>query len=90
MGGQSGGERFAYPRWYRYAMATPEIERDKRHTGAGGREPLLSVRELMALYGWSERWWRYRIAEGLPRRRWGGQWRFRASEVEAWIESRRR
>ena len=51
-------------------------------------EPMLSLRELRMRYGFSERWWRYRVRDGLPRHRWGGQWRFRASEVEAWMEER--
>ena len=54
------------------------------------RERLLKVSDLVRMYGFSERWWRYRIAEGLPRHRWGGQYRFYASEVEAWIERRGR
>lgn len=48
-------------------------------------EPLLTLAELQVLYGGSERWWRYRIAEGLTKHPWCGQWRFRASEVEAWM-----
>ncbi len=53
-------------------------------------EPLLTLRELMATFGFSERWWRYRIKEGLPTVRWGGTLMFRASEVEAWMETRPR
>lgn len=51
-------------------------------------EALLSLPELMAHLGRSERWWRYRIAEGMPVVRWGGTLRFRASEVEAWMSDR--
>jgi predicted DNA-binding transcriptional regulator AlpA len=51
-------------------------------------EPLLTLAELMLELGWSERWWRYRIAEGLPAVRWGGTLRFRMSEVQAWMEAR--
>jgi predicted DNA-binding transcriptional regulator AlpA len=53
-------------------------------------EPLLTLRDLRATFGFSERWWRYRIAEGLPTVRWGGTLMFRASEVEAWMEARPR
>lgn len=49
------------------------------------REPLLTIAQLQERYGMSRRWWAYRIAEGLPRHRWGGHYRYRASEVEAWI-----
>lgn len=51
-------------------------------------EPLLTMRDLTDRYQMSERWFRYRLAEGMPARRWGGGLRFRASEVEAWIEER--
>lgn len=51
-------------------------------------EPLLTLRELSERYKFSERFWRYRLAEGMPSHRWGGQHRFRASEVEAWMEAR--
>lgn len=37
---------------------------------------LVALSELMERYGGSERWWRYRIAEGLPKRKWGGRVRF--------------
>ncbi len=51
-------------------------------------EALLTLRQLMGRYGGSERWWRYRVAEGLPKHPWCGQWRFRATEVEAWMATR--
>ncbi|MEJ7786417.1 MAG: hypothetical protein WKF96_16560 [Solirubrobacteraceae bacterium] len=51
-------------------------------------EALLTLSELMAQLGRSERWWRYRIAEGMPTVRWGGTLRFRASEVEDWMRER--
>jgi predicted DNA-binding transcriptional regulator AlpA len=51
-------------------------------------EPLLKMRDLIERFGFSDRWWRYRLAEGMPAHRWGGQWRFKASEVEAWMEQR--
>ncbi len=51
-------------------------------------EPLLTLAELRGMFAYSERWWRYRIAEGMPRRRWGGQYRFSASEVQAWLDER--
>ncbi len=54
------------------------------------REPeqLLTMAGLIDRFGFSERWWRYRLAEGMPAHRWGGRWRFRASEIEAWMEAR--
>jgi len=51
-------------------------------------EPLLTMRDLVDRYQMSERWFRYKLAEGMPGHRWGGCWRFRASEIEAWMESR--
>lgn len=51
-------------------------------------EPLLKMRDLVDRYQMSERWFRYRLAEGMPAHRWGGQWRFKASEVERWMEQR--
>jgi predicted DNA-binding transcriptional regulator AlpA len=45
--------------------------------------------ELMALYGMSERWWRYQIAAGLPKYRFGTRaLRFDPHEVEQWLEER--
>ena len=54
------------------------------------REPeaLLTMRDLVERYQMSERWFRYRLAEGMPAHRWGAQWRFRASEIEVWMEDR--
>ena len=52
------------------------------------REPLLTMRDVVERYQFSERWFRYRLAEGMPAHRWGAQWRFRASELEAWMASR--
>jgi predicted DNA-binding transcriptional regulator AlpA len=49
---------------------------------------LVSLVELMDLYGYSERWWRYRLKDGLPKHPWGGRLRFDPSEVEAWMEER--
>jgi len=44
---------------------------------------LVSLSELQERFGFSERWWRYRIAEGLPARKWIGGLRFDPDEVEA-------
>lgn len=52
-------------------------------------ERLLNLVELQELYGGSERWWRYRISEGMPAHRWGKRLRFRPSEVERWLEEER-
>jgi predicted DNA-binding transcriptional regulator AlpA len=49
---------------------------------------LLTLTELREHFGYSERWFRYRLAEGLPARRWGGRLRFDAVEVERWLEAR--
>ena len=49
---------------------------------------LLPLSELRERFGFSERWWRYRIAEGLPCHRWGGGLRFDPDEVVAWLDLR--
>jgi hypothetical protein len=47
---------------------------------------LLTLSELMERFGFSERWWRYRIAAGLPCHRWGGGLRFNPAEVQVWLD----
>ncbi len=53
------------------------------------RQPprLVALAELQEHFGFSERWWRYRIAEhGFPTRRYGGRLRFDLQEVHDWLE----
>lgn len=58
-------------------------------SGREGARRLISLAELRSLYGYSERWWRYRTAEdGFPAHRWGGRLRFDPVEVERWLEAR--
>jgi predicted DNA-binding transcriptional regulator AlpA len=55
------------------------------------RDPrrLVPLTELIDLYGFSERWWRYQIAAGLPIHRFGRRaLRFDPAEVEQWLEER--
>lgn len=54
------------------------------------RQPrrLVPLRELIDLYGFSERWWRYRMKDGLPRHKWVGGVRFDPVEVEHWMKER--
>jgi predicted DNA-binding transcriptional regulator AlpA len=49
---------------------------------------LVNLAELAELLGGSERWWRYRISEGMPSHRWGSRLRFDPSEVKLWLEER--
>jgi len=56
--------------------------------GRGRVGRLLSLREMSERLGMSERWIRYRVAEGLPHRRYGQRLRFDAPEVERWLEDR--
>jgi predicted DNA-binding transcriptional regulator AlpA len=49
---------------------------------------LVSLAELQEHFGYSERWWRYRLTEGMPRRKWGSRLRFNLAEVEAWLDER--
>lgn len=52
-------------------------------------ERLVTLTELIELFGFSERFWRYRLAEGMPVHRWGARLRFKPSEVERWLEEER-
>jgi hypothetical protein len=56
--------------------------------GRGHARRLVTLAELMDAFGGSERWWRYRVAEGMPKRKWGGRVRFDPIEVERWMEVR--
>lgn len=49
---------------------------------------LVPLRELRDQFGYSERWWRHRLSEGLPHRAWGGQHRFDPDEVRDWLDAR--
>jgi predicted DNA-binding transcriptional regulator AlpA len=50
---------------------------------------LVPLAELIDLYGFSERWWRYQIAAGMPTHRFGKRaLRFDPAEVEQWMEER--
>ena len=56
------------------------------------RQPrrLVALPELIDAYGLSERWFRYRIAEGMPCHRFGQRaLRFDPLEVERWLEGQR-
>jgi len=51
----------------------------------------MSKQQLAEYLGFSKRWVELKVREGMPCHRWGGkQLRFRASEVEAWLEERGR
>lgn len=49
---------------------------------------LVDVAGLIEAFGFSERYWRYRIAEGMPAHRWGKRLRFDVAEVERWMDGR--
>jgi predicted DNA-binding transcriptional regulator AlpA len=49
---------------------------------------LVDLAELREQLGMSERFWRYRIAEGLPVHHYGKRLRFDPSEVQRWMEER--
>jgi excisionase family DNA binding protein len=55
-----------------------------------GVEPWLSKRQLAQHLGFSGRWVELRVKAGMPHKRFGGRLRFRASEVEAWLETEER
>jgi hypothetical protein len=54
------------------------------------RQPprLEDIHGLIEAFGYSERWWRYRITEGLPCHKWGSRLRFDLTKVQAWLEQR--
>lgn len=57
---------------------------------AGQIEPLLSVNEVAKLLGFSVSWVNKATAKGgIPSYKIVGSRRYRISEVEAWIESRK-
>jgi predicted DNA-binding transcriptional regulator AlpA len=49
---------------------------------------LVDLPELLERFGMSERWFRYRIAEGMPAHRYGSRLRFDPVEVERWLKER--
>jgi predicted DNA-binding transcriptional regulator AlpA len=49
---------------------------------------LVPLAELQEHFGFSERWWRYRLKDGMPRHKWGSRLRFSPTEVEAWLDQR--
>lgn len=51
-------------------------------------ERLLTTAELAAHLAMSERWIRYRLEEGMPHKRYGRSLRFKASDVDAWLQAR--
>ncbi len=57
-------------------------------TGRARAGRLVDLAGLHERFGFSERWWRYRIKEGMPVHRWGGGLRFDPDEVEAWNHAR--
>jgi predicted DNA-binding transcriptional regulator AlpA len=60
-------------------QAEPAVE-DRRPA-----ERLLTMRELCDHFGYSERWFRYRVCEGMPAHKWGGRHRFSLAEVQEWL-----
>ena len=64
-------------------MSVARFPLERRHAAR-----LLTLAELIETFGYSERFWRYRLAEGMPCRRWGKRLRFDPTEVERWMEGR--
>jgi hypothetical protein len=48
---------------------------------------LVDVAGLIEAFGFSRRYWAYRVAEGLPAHRWGRRLRFSIDEVERWMDA---
>lgn len=51
---------------------------------------VIDMAGLIQAFGYSERWWRYRIAEGMPHHRWGKRLRFEPDDVKQWLDERYR
>lgn len=52
------------------------------------REPLVDAAAVAGHLGYSKKWIERHAEElGIPRRKIGGQWRFRISEVDSWIDT---
>ena len=49
---------------------------------------LVSLPVVCRHFGFSERWFRYRLAEGMPAYRYGRRLRFDLDEVREWLEER--
>ena len=49
---------------------------------------LVDLVELRGQLGMSERFWRYRVAEGMPVHRYGKRLRFDPCEVQRWMAER--
>jgi len=49
---------------------------------------LVDLVELRGQLGMSERFWRYRVAEGMPVHRYGKRLRFDPYEVQRWMAER--
>jgi hypothetical protein len=48
---------------------------------------LIPLVELQSRFGFSERWWRYRLKDGMPCHKWGARLRFDAEEVSEWLDT---
>jgi excisionase family DNA binding protein len=58
-------------------------------TATANMEPLITTRELAALWSQTPRWvLRMTQEQGLPHYRLGGAIRYRGSEAEAWLQQR--
>lgn len=58
------------------------------HYLPGATERLLTTVELADHLAMSPRWIRYRLEEGMPHKRYGRSLRFKASDVDAWLQAR--
>ena len=69
-------------------MSSPDSNVIQFPTERRQPERLLTAHELCHVLGFSERWLRYRVAEGMPARRWGKRLRFSLAEVSRWLDER--
>lgn len=47
---------------------------------------LWTLKELCEVYQLSERYFRYRVKEGMPHKRYGNRLRFEPRDVRAWMD----
>lgn len=67
-------------------MSVHQLADARRAREAGSdREPWATKQQLAAHLGFSTRWVEQQVALGCPSEKWGGQRRFRVTDVENWL-----
>jgi predicted DNA-binding transcriptional regulator AlpA len=83
MGSARNDDRRGSPAWASVCNNVIRFPLERRQA-----RQLVDLVELRGQLGMSERFWRYRVAEGMPVHRYGKRLRFDPSEVERWMAER--